>query len=97
MVYRVAMANKVAGYLMRRGLIVFSPLSHSVPIADHIGNHLSHNFWLKQDLYWLTKCDVLIVLCLPGWTQSFGVNIEIQTAIRHNIPVRYIRLKGSLE
>jgi len=94
MAYRVAIANKVAGRLMKLGYAVFSPLSHSVPIADHIGNHLSHGFWLKQDLYWLAKCDILVVICLPGWTQSFGVNEEIRKAQLLRIPIYYLKMKG---
>lgn len=33
---RFESANDLAGRLMRSGFVVFSPLSHSVPIADQL-------------------------------------------------------------
>lgn len=41
--------NKVAGDLMKRGYIVFSPISHSHPISQHLGQNIQfdHDFWIN--------------------------------------------------
>lgn len=90
---RAKIASYVAAKLMQHGFVVFSPLSHSTAIAPYLKNHFDHKFWLTQDLPWLLKCDILIVLCLPGWSQSFGVSQEINTAIQHGIPIKYVHVK----
>lgn len=83
-------ANKVAGILMQRGFAVFSPISHSHPISLHLGNSLSHDFWLAQDRYWMNRSDVLVVLKLPGWKQSKGVAYEIWYFRVSGKPVEYM-------
>ena len=75
---RFEYANKAAAYLMLRGYVVFSPISHSHSIANYIGNHLSHDFWLKQDFAFIDWADELYVLMLPGWKDSVGIGIEIE-------------------
>jgi hypothetical protein len=75
---RFIQANKAAAFLMQKGHIVFSPISHSHPIAHHIGNHLSHDFWLKQDFSFMDWADELWILCADGWEQSKGIALEIE-------------------
>lgn len=74
---RFESANDLAGRLMRSGFVVFSPLSHSVPIADQLQNHLSHVFWLDQDLALLKFCDEVWVPLVDGWADSKGIEIEL--------------------
>jgi nucleoside 2-deoxyribosyltransferase len=91
---RYQKANEQAAKLMKEGFIVFSPLSHSHPIAQCIPEtQVDHEFWLRQDLPFLAWSDILFVLCLPGWEQSKGVLAEIDEAHRLNIPVHYEYLK----
>lgn len=77
---RTQQASRAAAQLMREGYCVFSPLSHSHPIADHIGNHLEHDFWLNQCLPFVKWCDELWVLELDGWEKSRGIQMEIEAA-----------------
>lgn len=74
---RFIQANKAAAFLMQQGHEVFSPISHSHPIAHHINNHLSHDFWLKQDFAFLPWADELVVLCADGWDRSKGIMLEL--------------------
>jgi hypothetical protein len=40
----------------------------------------------------LSRCDVMIVLCIPGWEESSGVTGEIDYAIKHKIPIIFVDL-----
>ena len=77
---RVQQVSRAAAQLMRDGHCVFSPLSHSHPIANHIGNHLEHDFWLNQCLPFIPWCDELWVMQLDGWEDSRGIEMEIEAA-----------------
>ena len=81
--YRFEKANLKAAVLMLKGNIVFSPISHSVPIGNHMpeGMETHFKFWMKQDLPFIDWCDELWVLTLDGaWQKSEGVNREIEYA-----------------
>lgn len=90
MSYRYDLANRMAAKLMLQGYLVFSPLSHSVPIEPHLPvAQNDHDFWLKQDFAWLKYCDELHVLMAHGWEKSFGVAEEIKFATRCSMPIVY--------
>jgi hypothetical protein len=91
---RVAMANEAAGSMMESGLIVFSPLSHSHPIAETMPkiDNCDHGFWLEQDLTFLVLwADEMWVMCVNGWENSKGIKTEIDAAKIIGMPVRYFR------
>lgn len=87
---RFEAVNRKAAELMRKGHVVFSPISHSVCIADHIGNHLDQDFWLNQDVAFLPWCDEVWVLKLEGWTESTGIKKELKMARKLKKKVRKI-------
>lgn len=71
--------------------VVFSPIAHSHPVAEHGGLHATdHQFWMGQCLPMLSRSDELAVLCIDGWRESRGVREEIGYAMDLDIPVRYI-------
>lgn len=72
-------ACRAAGKIMKLGHVVFSPIAHSHPIAER-GIEGSWDFWQKQDLPILERCDALAVLELDGWKESVGVQAEIAHA-----------------
>lgn len=89
--YRYCTANRVAAQLMKAGIVVFSPLSHSVPISRHIpAVEMDHRFWMNQDLPLLCQCDEVLVLYLEGCRQSLGVRAEIFEALAHEKPITLI-------
>lgn len=87
-------ANAAAARLMAQGHVVFSPISHSHAVADHLPDDLrcSWDFWKTQDLPILERCSKVIVLKLEGWTESVGVQAEISHALRKSIPVFYMEV-----
>jgi hypothetical protein len=78
---------------MQSGIVVFSPLSHSVPISTEMSDTvtLSHEFWMSQDLPILRRCDEMLVLGLTGWRESLGVRQEIFEAMTLKIPITLIK------
>jgi nucleoside 2-deoxyribosyltransferase len=86
---RFTTCNKVAAELMKQGHIIFSPISHSVPIDSYIENG-DHDFWLNQDRHFLDSMDELYVLCLDGWECSCGVGWEMKYMKAQNKPVTFI-------
>jgi len=87
-------ACKAAAKLMREGYNVFSPIAHSHPISQYIGNHLDHDFWLNQDLSFLDSwADEMWVLMIDGWDESKGIAAEIMHAEKISLPVKYILMR----
>lgn len=82
---------KVAGKLMEGGVLVFSPIAHSHSIVQetNLDPH-DEDLWLGLDLRILRHCDRLVVVTLPGWEQSKGVQIEMDEAQRLGIPIFFV-------
>jgi hypothetical protein len=89
-VSRFKAANKAAGQLMREGHTVFSPISHTHPIAEAGGLPLGWDFWEAFDRAYLGHSSRVIVLMADGWQESKGVNAEINIAVEMGIPVEYM-------
>jgi hypothetical protein len=82
--------NKAAGRMMTMGKIVFSPISHSHPIAEQCDLPLDWKYWELFDRTFLSLCSKLIVLRLPGWQISKGVLDEMGVAVELGIPVEFM-------
>jgi hypothetical protein len=82
--------NRAAARLMEQGDLIFSPISHSHPIAIDGGLPKDWGFWERYDRAILGCCRTLIVLCLPGWEQSVGVQAEIKIAKELGLDIEYI-------
>jgi len=91
---RFEIVNEIAATLMREGLHIYSPISHTHPIAL-AGDLPTHwDFWKLYDETFLKCCKKLIVLKLDGWRESKGVTGEIQIATELDIPIEYIEYCG---
>lgn len=77
---RKILADRMAAHYMEQGYIVFSPISHTADISKYTKLLYSWDFWKKQDFPMIEWCDVLCVLCIPGWEESAGVQDEIDYA-----------------
>ncbi len=90
---RAAKATWVAGQLIKRGYVVFSPLTHNAPLEELYNLPTSWDFWCRFDATFLLRCDKLMVLTLDGWDRSIGITAEIRLAKLHNIPIEYIKME----
>lgn len=85
---RFDMACRAAAHLMRLGLNVFSPIAHSHSIARY-GLPVDWVFWERLDREYLTFCERMIVLKIPGWKESRGVTKEIEIMTESGKPILY--------
>lgn len=84
-------AAKSAAELMKRGLHVYSPITHSHPIAVHGKmDALSHDIWMSLDLAMIDACDGMLVVMMPGWNESKGIRMEIEHAEKTGKPISYL-------
>lgn len=89
---RFEAACKAAAILMRKGHVVFSPIVHSYSIAD-IGRMTGDwETWKRQDVAFLRGFypTEVVVLKLPGWERSAGIEAELLMAESLEIPVRFV-------
>lgn len=78
--WRFRQVNKKAGQLMEMGFIVFSPISHSHPIASQCGLPKDFEYWKKFDESFIKWADEVWILTLWGWRKSKGIKQEIAEA-----------------
>jgi hypothetical protein len=81
--------NKAAAALIRKGEIVYSPISQNHPIAKY-GLPVEWEFWERYDTEFLRLASAMYVLTSEGWDKSIGVTAEIKIAEKLFIPVIYI-------
>jgi hypothetical protein len=83
---------QIAGALMRKGHLIFSPIAHTHPIAMRSDLPKGWDFWQRYDQKLLDCCDEVWVLCVEGWKESVGVQAEIAVADALHKQVRYVRV-----
>ena len=83
-------ANRAAARLMEAGALVFSPISHTHPIAVDGELPRGWEFWDRYDRAVLSCCHKVEVLPLVGWRESTGVQAEIAIAKEMGIPVEFL-------
>ena len=90
--YRFHKVNHLVARLMVKypDKVFFSPISHSHPIAQYMGNHLDGKHWLKQDLAILELFDEVWVYMLDGWEDSDGVYTEMVEALKFGKTIMYV-------
>ena len=87
---RFLAACRAAAAMLAKGLMVYSPIVHSTPIAACGLDDMDHDFWMHVDRPYLEWCHMVMVLTLDGWRESRGVNIEIAQARSMGKPVSFI-------
>lgn len=86
---RFELANHSAAHLIQRGYHVFSPISHSHPIAIVGDLPLGFDYWEAYDRRMLAACDRLVVLRSFGWEESQGVRLEMAIAEELGKPISF--------
>lgn len=87
---RFLRVNTVAADLMSEGVLVFSPISHTHPIALAGNLPVGWDFWKEYDFTFIEWADEMHVLMLDGWVDSTGVNAEVELARKLGMPIVYL-------
>lgn len=84
-------AAELAARLLRRGIVVYSPIVHTHPIAKY-GNidPLNHEIWLDFDATMMEASKSLLVAQMEGWEDSYGVAHEIDVFLSAGKPIRFL-------
>ena len=88
--WRFKRVNKVAARLMREGVNVFSPISHTHPIAVAGDLPKGFDFWEQYDREILSHCTKMIVFRQEGWQLSAGVAAELSIAAELGLEIEYV-------
>ena len=82
---RFQQACKFAGFLMRQGLHVYSPIAHSHPIAKLCNLPGDNEWWWEFNRPMIEMSDQMFVLTTPGWKESKGILQELEFAFQGHI------------
>ncbi len=87
-------AARLAGRLLKIGIVVYSPIAHTHPIAMFSGiDPLDHSIWLDFDARMMRAADACLVATMTGWRESYGVNHEIEFFKAAGKPVLYLNCR----
>ena len=84
---RFEQAAEAAAALLSAGHLVFSPIAHGHPIAQHGRFPGNWDAWEAMAIWHIKRCSKLVVLKIPGWSQSTGIKAEVQIAAKYKKPV----------
>lgn len=71
-------ASCCAAYLLRAGIVAYSPVAHTHSLAVCGGlDPYDHSFWLPADWPLMDGAAGIIVAKLAGWRESVGVAHEV--------------------
>jgi hypothetical protein len=93
---RFQSACVAASELMRAGHVVYCPIAHGHPIAQH-GLPTDWLYWERSNRRLLAVCDKVMVVTLEGWEESEGVQAEIQMAGELRKAVSYRRPSSQID
>ena len=87
--------NDIAAKFMQspEGHVVFSPISMTHPIAEQHELPLGWEFWERNDRAFISWCNILVVVKLPGWQESKGVAAEIAIANEMEKTIVYLEVE----
>ena len=97
---RAAIISQIVAMLQSRypyEYSLFSPIIHGHQLTlTNNGKSLptDFSFWEAHCFKWLSRCDEMWIMTVPGWDKSRGVDAEIKFCQRHNILCRYVTKEG---
>lgn len=84
-------AAVVTAKLMRMGIPAFSPIAHSHAVAHAGGlDKVDGDFWQVMDAPWLRLAEACVVVMMPGWETSHGVQHEFGEFRRAGKPLVFM-------
>ena len=93
---RYRWASEIIGKIFDKApnFVPLSMIAYTHPLLEYVETDVN---WYQQDLKVLEVCDMVLVVEMPGWDKSYGVGLEIGTAMRLDIPVIYATPENVIE
>ena len=95
---RFLAASRIAGELIRQGLLVYSPITHGHVIgltSQFISG--SWDFWQAHCQSFIAWADAVKVVNIPGLETSIGVRAELALAASRGLPIDILDRKYCLQ
>ena len=82
-------AAKAAAYYASEGYMIFCPHTMTDMIDELTPDieKLPYEYWIELSLYWLDRCDIIVML--PDWQHSKGCTVEIARARSNGTQILY--------
>jgi Domain of unknown function (DUF1937) len=93
---RFLAATAAAAHLIKKGHIVFSPVTMTHPIDSMLAGKrgtLGSDFWLSFDELFMEICSELVILPVKGWQTSEGIAREREFFRKKGRPIRVFNLR----
>ena len=91
---RFERVTKVAALLTEKGYNVYSPITHNHPVAQLMESVGNYRTWIPRDFQMIQHCKKMLILTLPGWEESKGLEMERIFCASQNIPMYTVDLEG---
>lgn len=88
--FRAYIADSITAMLAKEGRVIYSPISSWHHISIRFGLATDWEACAKADKEFLKIAKRLLIVCLPGWKESVGVQAEIKEAEELGKPIEYI-------
>lgn len=80
-IQRFHASARAAAFLIHRGKFVYSPITMTHPIdlimaKEH--DTMGSDYWCDFDEAFMRVCKEMIILTIPGWKESRGIQREIE-------------------
>lgn len=78
--------------LLADGWTLYSPILHNHPLSAEYSEEalVDFDFWKKVNLPFMRCADGLVVLKLPGWEESVGVQWEVDHFRMEHKPIMWL-------
>jgi hypothetical protein len=87
-------AIRAQAWLFRQKINSYSPIVHWHPVATRYNLPTDAGTFKSANDVMILKSQGLLVLMIPGWEKSIGVQDEINVAGVHGLPVHRIKPDG---
>jgi len=86
--------TKIVGSLIKKhpDCVFISPIVHSHWLAVLCRFPKGFEFWKKQDLLLVKKCDEIWVIMMKGWLVSNGISGELRKALAMDKKIEFVEV-----
>lgn len=93
---RFLLAEQCTAALLKRKAWVYSPVVHCHELAAKYQLPTDFAYWQEYNIAMIKRCESFVILAIPGWEESKGVNGEISVARMLGMPIAHCNEEGEI-